>query len=130
MSAVDDVLAKARAGVHRVTPEEVASLPADHLLIDIRPLHNRTDKGEIPQAIPIERIVLEWRLDPGSDHRLPNFTADTTVVVFCNDGYSSSLAARDLRELGLTKATDLVGGFNAYAAAGLPTHPGGTQAIT
>jgi rhodanese-related sulfurtransferase len=130
VSAIDDVLAKARAGVRRVAPAEVASLPADHLLIDIRPLHNRADKGEIPDAIPIERIVLEWRLDPGGDHRLPGFTADTTVVVFCNDGYASSLAARDLRELGLPKATDLTGGYNAYSAAGLPTQPGGTQAIT
>jgi rhodanese-related sulfurtransferase len=130
VSAVDDVLARARAGLRRVAPEDVAALPADHLLVDIRPLHNRTANGEIPDALPIERIVLEWRLDPGGSHRLPHVTADTTVVVFCNDGYASSLAARDLRELGLRNATDLVGGFNAYAAAGLPTRPGGTPPIT
>lgn len=130
MSAIDDVLARARALLTRVTPEEVPSLPADHLLVDIRPLHNRVAEGEIPGAVPIERIVLEWRLDPAGSHRLPGFTADTTVVVFCNEGYSSSLAARDLREVGLPKATDLVGGYRAYRAAGLPTKPGGTQAIT
>jgi rhodanese-related sulfurtransferase len=114
VSAVDDVLARARAGVHRVRPEEVASLPADHLLVDIRPLHDRAAEGEIPDAIPVERIVLEWRLDPGGDHRLPGFTADTTVVVFCNEGYSSSLAAATLRQLGLVDATDLDGGFQAW----------------
>lgn len=130
MSAIDDVLARARAQLTRVTPEEVPSLPADHLLVDIRPLHNRVAEGEIPGAVPIERIVLEWRLDPGGSHRLPGFTADTTVVVFCNEGYSSSLAARDLQEVGLPKATDLVGGYRAYQAAGLPTQPGGTQPIT
>ncbi|MBY8853916.1 rhodanese-like domain-containing protein, partial [Saccharothrix sp. MB29] len=58
------------------------------------------------------------------------FTADTTVVVFCNEGYSSSLAARDLQRVGLPKATDLVGGFRAYAAAGLPVRPGPTEAVT
>ena len=130
MSAVDDVLTRARAGLTRVAPEEVAALPSDRLLVDIRPLHNRVADGEIPSAVPIERIVLEWRLDPSGADRIPGFTADTTVVVFCNEGYSSSLAARDLRELGLTKATDLTGGFRAWREAGLPTTKGGTQAIT
>lgn len=113
-----------------MSPADLASLPADHLLVDIRPLHNRVAEGEIPGAVPVERIVLEWRLDPDGAHRLPGFTRDTTVVVFCNEGYSSSLAARDLQDLGLPNATDLVGGFRAYRAAGLPIGPGGTPAIT
>lgn len=130
MSAVDDVLATARARLARVTPAGLATLPDDHLLVDIRPLHNRVAEGEIPGALPIERIVLEWRLDPRGDHRVDGFTEDTTVVVFCNEGYASSLAARDLQALGLAGATDLVGGFRAYRAAGLPVRDGGTQAVT
>ena len=130
MSAVDEVLTQARSGLSRVSPAAVASLPADHLLVDIRPLHNRAAEGEIPGAVPIERIVLEWRLDPGGSHRIEGFTADTTVVIFCNEGYASSLAARDLQTVGLPHATDLEGGFRAYKSAGLPTQPGGTQAVT
>jgi rhodanese-related sulfurtransferase len=130
VSAVDEVLAQARASLDRVTPADLANLPPDRLLVDIRPLHNRVAEGEIPGAVPIERIVLEWRLDPSGDHRIPGFTPDTTVVVFCNEGYSSSLAARDLQALGLPKATDLEGGFRSYRAAGLPVNEGGTPAIT
>jgi rhodanese-related sulfurtransferase len=130
VSRVDEVLTLARSRLRRVTPAELAELPGDHLLVDIRPLHNRVADGEIPGAVPIERIVLEWRLDPGGSHRLPGFTADTTVVVFCNEGWASSLAARDLQDVGLPNATDLVGGFRAYRDAGLPVHPGGTQAVT
>lgn len=130
MSRIDEVLEKARAELNRVAATDVARLPDDHLLVDIRPLHNRVAEGEIPGALPIERIVLEWRLDPHGDHRVDGFTEDTTVVVFCNEGYSSSLAARDLRDLGLPHATDLEGGFRAYRAAGLPVQDGGTQAIT
>jgi rhodanese-related sulfurtransferase len=130
VSAVDEVLTRARARLTRVSPAEVATLPPDHLLVDIRPRHNRVAEGEIPGAIPIERIVLEWRLDPDGSHRLPGFTPDTTVVVFCNEGYASSLAARDLQDVGLPRATDLIGGFRAYRDAGLPTQPGGTPAIT
>ncbi len=130
MSAVDEVLAQARATLDRVTPAGLATLPTDHLLVDIRPLHNRVAEGEIPGAVPVERIVLEWRLDPRGDHRIPGFTEDTTVVVFCNEGYSSSLAARDLRAIGLRKATDLDGGFRAYREAGLPVQAGGTEPVT
>ncbi len=129
-SAIDEVLAAARADLDRVAATDVARLPDDHLLVDIRPLHTRVADGEIPGAVPIERIVLEWRLDPHGDHRIDGFTEDTTVVVFCNEGWASSLAARDLRALGLRNATDLVGGFRAYRDAGLPVREGGTQAIT
>lgn len=130
MSAIDEVLAKARAGLTRVAPRDVARLPEDHLLVDIRPLHNRVADGEIPGAVPIERIVLEWRLDPHGDHRIDGVTEDTTIVVFCNEGWASSLAARDLQALGLRNATDLVGGFRGYRDAGLPVQEGGTQAVT
>lgn len=125
------MLAAARAGLNRVDPAAADRLRRDGaLLVDIRPLHNRMADGEIPDAVPIERIVLEWRLDPRGEHRLPGVTEDTTVIVLCNEGYASSLAARDLRELGLAKATDLVGGFHAWRAAGLPVQEGGTQAVT
>ncbi|MEU4441832.1 rhodanese-like domain-containing protein [Actinosynnema sp. NPDC050801] len=128
MSA-EEFLEEARRGLKRVSPHELAGL-SDALLVDIRPHHNRAEEGEIPGSIPVERIVLEWRLDPDGEHRIPGFTADTTVVVLCNEGYASSLAARDLRRVGLPNATDLVGGFRAYAASGLPVRPGATQAVT
>ena len=131
MSAVDTYLAEARSHLKRVTPEELNALKGgDALIIDTRPIHNRLADGEIPDSIPVERIVLEWRLDPEGDFRLPGFTADTTVVVLCNEGYSSSLAARDLQRIGLPNATDLIGGFRAWAAAGLPVREGGTPAVT
>ncbi|MFE2751993.1 rhodanese-like domain-containing protein [Actinosynnema sp. NPDC059335] len=128
MSA-EELLEEARRELTRVEPHELAGL-SDALVVDIRPHHNRAAEGEIPGSIPVERIVLEWRLDPEGEHRIPGFTADTTVVVLCNEGYASSLAARDLQRVGLPKATDLVGGFRAYAAAGLPVRPGATQAVT
>jgi rhodanese-related sulfurtransferase len=131
MTAVDAYLAEAREHLTRVTPAELNALKSgDTLIIDTRPLHNRQAEGEIPDSIPVERIVLEWRLDPDGDHRLPGFTKDTTVVVLCNEGYSSSLAARDLQRIGLPKATDLIGGFRAWADAGFPVREGGTQAVT
>lgn len=131
MSRVDEMLAEARAGLDRVDPAGAERLRRDGaLLIDIRPLANRAAEGEIPDAVPVERIVLEWRLDPHGEHRMPGFTEDTTVIVFCNEGYSSSLAARDLKALGLRNATDLVGGFRAWLAAGLPVREGPTPAVT
>jgi rhodanese-related sulfurtransferase len=131
VSAVDTYLAEARAHLERVTPEELSAIKdGDTLIIDTRPVHNRLADGEIPGSIPVERIVLEWRLDPEGDHRLPGFTAGTTVVVLCNEGYSSSLAARELQRIGLPRATDLIGGFRAWAAAGLPVREGGTPAVT
>ncbi|MEU4739996.1 rhodanese-like domain-containing protein [Actinosynnema sp. NPDC023658] len=128
MSA-EEFLEEARRTLSRVEPHELAGLE-DVLVVDIRPHHNRAEEGEIPGSIPVERIVLEWRLDPGGEHRIPGFTADTTVVVLCNEGYASSLAARDLQRVGLPKATDLVGGFRGYAEAGLPVRQGATQAVT
>jgi rhodanese-related sulfurtransferase len=129
LSAIDEVLAFARAGLDRITPADAAATD-DVLFVDIRPEHNRAEEGEIPGSVVIERIVLEWRLDPRGDHRIDEIAEDTLVVVVCNESYASSLAARDLRALGLRRATDLVGGFRAWAAAGLPIRPGPTPAIT
>lgn len=121
----------ARVELNRVDPYEADRLRRDGaLLVDIRPHHNRLTDGEIPGSIPIERIVLEWRLDPTGAHRIPGITEDTTVVVFCNEGDASSLAARDLKRIGLRNATDLIGGFRGWYAAGLPIREGGSQAIT
>jgi rhodanese-related sulfurtransferase len=118
---IDELLARARAGLARVSPAEAADLQAQGaLLVDIRPADQRAD-GEIPGALIIDRNVLEWRLAPSSDHRLPEAPgAERVVVVVCNEGYSSSLAAATLQELGLPRATDLDGGFQAWRAAGLP----------
>jgi rhodanese-related sulfurtransferase len=90
------------------------------LLVDTRPLEQRLRDGEIPGAVVIDRNVLEWRLDPSSEHCIPQAHADQRVIVICNQGYSSSLAAATLQRLGLRGATDVVGGFQAWAERGLP----------
>lgn len=95
---------------------------AGALLVDTRPAAQRAEFGEIPGAIVIERNVLEWRMDPTSPDRHPAVTGpDQDIVVFCQAGYASSLAAASLRELGLSCATDLEGGYEAWLQAGLPT---------
>lgn len=92
------------------------------LLVDIRPAAQRALEGEVPGSLIVERNVLEWRFDPASAARLPQATGyDVEVIVLCSEGYTSSLAADALRSLGLTQATDVVGGFVAWQAAGLPT---------
>lgn len=102
----------------RVAPRDLAAeLDAGALLVDIRPVEQRERDGELPGAVVINRNVLEWRLDPTSDHRIPQVTgSDQRIIIVCNEGYSSSLAAATLRQLGLHAATDLVGGFQALAA--------------
>ena len=96
------------------------------VLVDIRPQAQRRQEGEIPGALVIERNVLEWRLDPTSPHRVRHATDhDVQVIVFCSEGYTSSLAAASLLELGLARATDMAGGYHAWLRAGLPTTPGG-----
>ena len=125
---VDDLLAAARARLERVTPDAAARAVDERgaLLVDTRPGWQRSDEGEIPGALLIERNHLEWRLDPTSVARIPEAVDhDVEVILFCSEGYSSSLAAASLQDLGLHRATDLVGGFKAWAAAGLPTRPGG-----
>jgi rhodanese-related sulfurtransferase len=120
---IDDLLAAARARLHRLGPLEVAAaLREGAVLVDIRPAAQRAEHGEIPGAVLIERNVLEWRLDPRSDARLPFADRyDLEVIVTCQEGYTSSLAAAALQDLGLHRATDLDGGYAAWRAAGLPT---------
>lgn len=120
-SAIEVLLARARAGLDRVEPNGLADeVAAGAILIDIRPLEQRQQDGELPGAIVIDRNVLEWRLDPTSPDRLHTATdANIRYVIVCNQGYSSSLAAATLLELGLHRATDLVGGFQALVTQGL-----------
>ncbi len=85
-------------------------------MVDIRPAAQRASEGEMPGALVVERNVLEWRLDPDGEHRLPDATGfDRPVVVVCSEGYASSLAADSLRQLGYRHAGDLVGGYRAWA---------------
>jgi rhodanese-related sulfurtransferase len=115
----------------RVEPEQAAAeLAGSALLVDIRPADQRSQGGEIPGARVIDRNVLEWRLAPDSEWRIDAVAGpETRVIVLCNEGYSSSLAASTLKELGLVNATDVIGGFQAWKAAGLPTSlsEGGTE---
>lgn len=124
---IEHLVDRARAQLPRVTPEEAAERQRHGgLIIDIRPSSDRFAEGEIPGSITVERIVLEWRLDPCGSHRLNGLRPDQDVVLVCNEGYGSSLAAAQARELGLAQATDLAGGFRAWRQAGLPTTPGTT----
>jgi rhodanese-related sulfurtransferase len=120
---VDEMLAAARERLHRIGPRECAAAMSDGaLLVDIRPEAQRRLEGGVPGAVLIERNVLEWRLDPTSPDRIPEVDGhDRQIVVMCSEGYTSSLAAASLQDLGLHRATDLEGGFNAWRAAGLPT---------
>jgi rhodanese-related sulfurtransferase len=116
----DDLLAEARAAIGwRPGPADLAGLVAGGaFVVDIRPIAQRERDGELPGAAVVDRNVLEWRLDPAGEHRLPDGpTAGQVVVVVCNEGYASSLAAATLRRLGLD-ATDLDGGFQAWRKLG------------
>ncbi|MCP9205573.1 rhodanese-like domain-containing protein [Streptomyces sp. NEAU-Y11] len=123
--SVGELLDEARADLDRLGPAEAAAVSAaGGLLVDIRYAALRDRDGTIPGALIVERNELEWRLDPQCDHRLPEAVHhDLPVVVVCNEGYASSFAAVSLRELGLDRATDLIGGFQAWRAAGLPVEP-------
>ena len=122
MTTVDDLLATARARLDRVSPAEAAKLVVDGaLLVDTRPQWQRAAEGEFPDALVIERNHLEWRLDPTSEARIPEAVDhDVRWIVACSEGYSSSLAAASLQDLGLRNATDMDGGFQAWRTAGLP----------
>lgn len=123
---IDDLLERVRAGYRRIEAEQAheAARTGEALLVDIRYAALRERDGLIPGALVIERNELEWRLDPQGSHRIPEATGhDLQVVVICNEGYASSLAAASLHQLGLRRATDLVGGFQAWRAAGLPVEP-------
>jgi rhodanese-related sulfurtransferase len=125
-SGVDELLAEARRGLSRLSPEEAAAaVAAGALLVDTRTERQRAAQGELPGAVVVDRTVLEWRLDPTSPDRIPEAgDPDLRVVVVCRQGYSSSLAAASLQRLGLHRATDVIGGVEAWVAAGLPVHRG------
>jgi len=130
-AAIDRLLAVSRRGMDRVAPSELdAELAAGALVVDTRPFEQRQRDGELPGAVVVDRNVLEWRLDPTSPYRIPEAASGRRVVVVCNEGYSSSLAAHTLRQLGLADATDLEGGIQAWAtlrqAAGAPSLPPGS----
>ncbi|MGO8979328.1 MAG: rhodanese-like domain-containing protein [Streptosporangiaceae bacterium] len=121
---IDEILAAARGRLRRLGPAEAQQAAGrGAALVDIRPQAQRATEGEIPGALLIERNVLEWRLDPASSARLPIARYDLQVIVVCSEGYTSSLAAAALQDLGVSRATDLDGGFRAWQAAGLPVTP-------
>ncbi|MFJ9622349.1 rhodanese-like domain-containing protein [Streptomyces sp. NPDC101181] len=122
---IDELLERVRAGYDRIGPREAAAAAeAGALLVDIRYAALRDRDGLIPGALVVERNELEWRLDPQGSHRAPEAVGhDLPVVVICNEGYASSLAVASLRQLGLRRATDLIGGFQAWRATGLPVTP-------
>jgi rhodanese-related sulfurtransferase len=122
MATIDELLTRARSRLRRLGPEETREeLQRGAILIDIRSDDQRAADGHVPGAAHVPRNVLEWRLDPACDYRDESLSKpEATIVVMCNEGYQSSLAAATLQELGLPNATDLEGGFQAWRAAGLP----------
>ena len=113
---IDELVARVRAVLRRVAPEDLAAeMRAGALVIDVRPADQRARDGALPGAVVVDRNVLEWRLDPASPDRIPEVTGyDQRIIVVCNEGYSSSLAAATLLDLGLIRATDLIGGYQAW----------------
>jgi len=124
--SVDDLLEDARSRLDRLDPAgAAAALATGAKLVDIRPEWQRVRDGEVPGSLIVERNHLEWRLDPSSSARVPSAAEGQRWVVICEEGYTSSLAADALNSIGVP-ATDVIGGFRAWAAAGLPVTPGGT----
>jgi rhodanese-related sulfurtransferase len=119
---IEEILARARSRLRRIEPSQAAEEQArGALLVDTRTAPQRAAQGEIPGAIVIDRTVLEWRLDPVSPDRVPQATDhNVRIILVCAEGYSSSLAAAALQDIGLVNATDVIGGFQAWKAAGLP----------
>lgn len=125
--SIDQILSDARAKLKRMTPQQAydalhdPTYPVPVFLVDIRPAAQRDREGEIHGSLVIERNVLEWRFDPRCEARLTIADRyDSKIIIFCHEGYTSSLAAASLHELGLLNATDIVGGYDAWIAAGLP----------
>jgi rhodanese-related sulfurtransferase len=120
-SRIDHVLDEARNRLNRMSARDVpAALARGAILVDIRPQAQRDREGDVPAALVIERNVLEWRCDPTSDARLPQAVSDDVEwVVLCSEGYTSSLAAAALLDLGLHRATDVIGGYHALKAEGV-----------
>jgi rhodanese-related sulfurtransferase len=126
MSRVSALLDEARAHITRYTPPEAAQAMRDGaILVDLRPTEYRWRHGEVPGAIAVSRHVLEWRVDVTGEHRLKELRPDDPdqeIILMCNEGYTSSLAAHQvMTQLGLTRVADVAGGFSAWRAAGLPT---------
>lgn len=125
MATIDDMLEAARRNLVRLTPEQAFVEQAEGaVVVDTRTLEQRRRGGDIPNALVVDRTVLEWRLDPTSPNRIPQAVDHAVrVIVICAEGYSSSLAAASLQGLGLFNATDVIGGFRAWCAVGLPVVP-------
>ena len=126
--SIDEILEEAREQLDRVNPEQARDA-VDHdgaVLVDIRSDNQRAQDGVIPGAMHHPRNVLEWRLDPESEQPDPDLSGDfdRRVIIVCDEGYASSLAAAVAQELGYRNATDLAGGFQAWRAAGFPVEPG------
>jgi len=123
--SVDDLLAEARSRLARLEPEEAFSeMEHGALLVDTRTLEQRLAQGDIPGSVLIDRTVFEWRLDPSSRWKIPEVVDHgTRIIVVCREGFSSSLAAATLQQLGLRNATDVIGGFEAWREADLPIEP-------
>lgn len=124
--SIDEILQAARQRLHRLDPVAARDAMRDGaILVDTRPQALRQAQGSVPGALVVERNVLEWRFDPRSDARLPEATGyDVHLIIMCSEGYASSLAAASLQDLGLHNATDLIGGFLAWAKAGLAVQAG------
>ncbi len=119
-SRIDLLLSAARARLHRLTPAEALQAVAHGaVVVDIRPAAQRAEHGDLPGALVIERNVLEWRFDPTSDAALRIADDDLQVIVLCQEGYTSSLAAAALQDIGVRRATDVVGGYAAWVADGV-----------
>ena len=120
--SIDELLENARRRLRRLTAKDAAAEQArGGLIVDARTAEQRAIGGSIPGALIIDRTVLEWRLDPASAWRVPEASDhEIRVILICAEGYSSSLAAASLQDLGLHNATDIIGGFKAWKAAGLP----------
>ena len=120
--SVDTLLDEARADIQRHSVQDAFDYQQQGaLLIDIRPIAQRAEHGVVPSALCIERNVLEWRLDPQCEHRLPGIGSyERQVIILCQQGYASSFAAASLRLLGYENVADVVGGFDAWRSAGLP----------
>ena len=116
-AAIDGLLEQARSSLVRVRAADLdAEVRDGALVVDIRPVEQRQRDGELDGAVVVDRNVLEWRLDPSSPHRIPEADADRRVILVCNEGYQSSLAAATLQQLGVRRATDLEGGYQALLA--------------
>ena len=125
MATIEELLSAARERLERVTPEEAARAAENGaLIVDIRAESQIEQDGSVPDAARIPRNVLEWRLDPACEHRDPEVASyDRQVILMCDRGYQSSLAAATLKDLGIENATDMIGGFQAWVDAGLPRRP-------